>query len=45
MSKFRAPRAGKTSKKGWAGAAPCLVIVLTVFGLTMMLFYWGLQSQ
>lgn len=45
MAKFKAPKPGKAGKKSWTGAVPCLVFVITIFGLMMMLFYWGLTSQ
>lgn len=45
MAKFKAPKAGKSKKQSWAGAVPCLVLVITLFGLIMLLFYWGLKSQ
>jgi hypothetical protein len=45
MAKTKAPKSRKKGKKGWSGAIPCMILVLMIFGLVMMLFYWGLKSQ
>ena len=45
MAKFKSPRGKKSNIMADAkGAIPCLVVILSIFGLIMVLFYAVLKS-
>lgn len=45
MAKLKAARPGKKTKSGFAGAIPCLILVITAILLVSLLFYGMLKGS
>jgi hypothetical protein len=45
MGKNKAPKGKKTSAASNLKAVPCLVLIVSIFGILMLLFYWVLKSS